>query len=57
MFRWGLGIHNNENIKFIPLSPKKITNSIIIWRKNQIFSPAVSLFLENIKKNLSFNRE
>ncbi|MCF2627504.1 LysR family transcriptional regulator [Fusobacterium mortiferum] len=49
-----LGIHNNENIKFIPLSPKKITNSIIIWRKNQIFSPAVSLFLENIKKNLSF---
>lgn len=50
-----LGIHNNDKIKFIPLNPKKITNGIVIWKKNQIFSPAVSLFLEKLKKNLNFD--
>lgn len=44
-----LSIKNNKNIKFIPFNPEKTTNGVIIWKKNKILSPCVSLFIEEIK--------
>ena len=44
-----LGIKNNKNIKFIPFAPEKITNGVIIWKKNKVLSPCVSLFIDEIK--------
>lgn len=43
-----LGIKNNENVKFIPLIPEKITNGVIIWKKNRILSPCMSIFVNEI---------
>lgn len=44
-----LSIKNNQNIKFIPFNPERTTNGVIIWKKNKILSPCVSLFIEEIK--------
>lgn len=44
-----LGIKNNKNIKFILFAPEKITNGVIIWKKNKVLSPCVSLFIDEIK--------
>ena len=44
-----LSIKNNKNIKFIPFNPERTTNGVIIWKKNKILSPCVSLFIEEIK--------
>lgn len=44
-----LGIKNNKNIKFIPFTPEKTTNAVIIWRKNKILSSCVSIFIDEIK--------
>lgn len=38
-----------ENLQFIPLSPALEENSVFIWKKDQIFSPAVAAFISHIK--------
>lgn len=44
-----LGIKNNKNVKFIPFTPEKTTKGVIIWRKNKILSPCLSIFVSEIK--------
>ena len=38
------------NLKFIPLSPEKTTRSVLLWKKNRIFSPAAALFIQEISR-------
>ncbi len=46
---------NNTNICFRPLSPKLESGLDIVWKKNQVFSPAAKLFLEKIHKKFDVN--
>lgn len=36
---------------FVPLEPALETGSVVVWKKNHIFSPAASKFMEHIKNN------
>ncbi|PXX54255.1 LysR family transcriptional regulator [Hungatella effluvii] len=36
----------SEGVKFIPLSPTLELGSVLVWKKNQIFSPAVEAFTQ-----------
>ena len=44
---------NTENICFIPLKPKLKPRINIVWKKNQIFSPASKIFLDRIYNSFS----
>lgn len=46
---------NTEKICFIPLKPKLKPKINIVWKKNQIFSPASQIFLDNIYNSFSVN--
>lgn len=48
-----LGVHY-DGLKFIPLSPKLETGSVIVWQKNQILSEPTKQFIEMFKKNMQF---
>ena len=41
-----LAIHGGPHLQFVPLYPKRTTYSVLAWRKNQLFSPATSLFIQ-----------
>lgn len=43
-----LAIKSSPNLKFIPIYPEKTTRSVLVWKKNQLFSPATSLFIQEI---------
>lgn len=43
-----LAVHSSSNLKFIPIYPEKTTRSVLVWKKNQLFSPATSLFIQEI---------
>ena len=43
-----LAIHGGPHLRFIPIHPKRTTYSVLVWRKNQLFSPAASLFIQEI---------
>lgn len=47
-----LGVHY-DGLKFIPLSPKLETGSVIVWQKNQILSEPTKHFIEMFKKNIA----
>ncbi len=42
--------NRNENLCFVPLSPAVEAGAVIVWNKNQIHAPAVSSFIEFLKK-------
>jgi hypothetical protein len=44
-------IRPNEKLRFVPLSPPRKAGHVMAWKKNRIFSQAVSLFLEYVKNN------
>lgn len=44
-----LGVRSSPDLKFIPVSPEKTTRSVLAWKKNQLFSPAVSLFIQEMQ--------
>ena len=44
---------NTEKVCFIPLKPKLKPKTNIIWKKNQIFSPASKIFLDYVYKSFS----
>ena len=48
-----LAVHSSPDLKFIPLSPEKTTHSVLAWKKNQIFSPAAALFIQEINMTRS----
>ena len=39
-----------NGLKFIPLEPTIETGCVLVWRKNQILSPAVSEFINSFRK-------
>lgn len=43
-----LAAHSSPNLQFVPLRPEKTTRSVLVWKKNQLFSPATSLFVQEI---------
>ncbi len=43
-----LAVHSSPNLKFIPICPEKTTRSVLVWKKNHCFSPASSLFIQEI---------
>ena len=43
-----LAIHSSPSLRFIPIAPEHTTRSVLVWKKNNLFSPAVSLFLQEI---------
>ena len=43
-----IAVHSSPNLKFIPIYPEKTTRSVLVWKKNQLFSPATSLFIQEI---------
>lgn len=43
-----LAIKSSPDLKFIPICPEKTTRSVLVWKKNQLFSPATSLFIQEI---------
>lgn len=43
-----LAIHSSPHLRFIPIAPEHTTRSVLIWKKNQLFTPAVSLFIQEI---------
>ena len=38
-----------DDLKFVPLSPSLETGAVLVWKKNQIFSPAVHVFLDFLR--------
>ena len=39
-----LAIRSDPRLRFIPLEPRRVKHSVLVWKKNKIFSPATSLF-------------
>ena len=45
---------DKEKIISRPLYPDLSASSVLAWRKRQMFSPAVTRFIDHVKKNLDF---
>lgn len=45
---------DKEKIISRPLYPELSASSVLAWRKRQMFSPAVTRFIDHVKKNLDF---
>ena len=43
-----LAIRSSQHLRFIPIYPERTTRSILVWKKNRLFSPATSLFIQEI---------
>ena len=43
-----LAIHSSPHLSFVPISPEHTTRSVLVWKKNQMFSPAIALFIQEI---------
>lgn len=43
-----LAIRRSPHLRFIPIYPEHTTRSILMWKKNHLFSPATSLFIQEI---------
>ena len=43
-----LAIHSSPRLRFIPIRPEHTTRSVLVWKKNHLFSPATSLFIQEI---------
>lgn len=43
-----LAIHSSRKLKFIPIQPEHTMRSVLVWKKNTLFSPATSLFIQEI---------
>ena len=43
-----LAIRSNPRLRFIPLEPRRMTHSVLVWKKSNLFSPATSLFIQEI---------
>ncbi|HIV68816.1 MAG TPA: LysR family transcriptional regulator substrate-binding protein [Candidatus Butyricicoccus stercorigallinarum] len=43
-----LAIQSCPHTRFLPIHPARTTHSVLAWKKNQLFSPAVSLFIQEI---------
>lgn len=44
-----LAIHSSPRLRFLPIRPERTTRSVLVWKKNHLFSPATSLFIQEIR--------
>lgn len=42
-------IRENDKTRFVPFAPERTTGHVLAWKKNRIFTPATSLFIQFIK--------
>lgn len=43
-------IRTNDATRFIPFEPERSTRSVMIWKKNRAYGPALALFIEYLKR-------
>ena len=43
-----LALRSDPHLRFIPLKPRRRTHSALVWKRNNLFSPAASLFVQEI---------
>ena len=43
-----LAIRSSPDLRLIPIAPEHTTRSVLVWKKNHLFTPAVSLFIQEI---------
>lgn len=43
-----LAIRGDPCLRFLPLAPRRMTHSVLVWKKNNLFSPASSLFIQEV---------
>ena len=43
-----LAIHSSPQLRFVPIAPEHTTRSVLVWKKNHLFSTATSLFIQEI---------
>lgn len=44
-----LSLHASSELRFVPLVPERTTRSVLIWKKNQVFNTATSLFIQSLQ--------
>lgn len=44
-----LSLHASPDLRFVPLAPERTTRSVLIWKKNQVFNTATSLFIQSLQ--------
>lgn len=44
-----LSLHASPELRFVPLVPERTTRSVLIWKKNQVFNTATSLFIQSLQ--------
>ncbi len=48
-----LSIHYSEELCFCPVNPEHTTRCVLLWKKNRLFQPAASLFIQMLHSRLS----
>ncbi|MFR6330618.1 MAG: LysR family transcriptional regulator, partial [Eisenbergiella sp.] len=48
-----LSIHYSEELCFCPVYPEHTTRCVLLWKKNRLFQPAASLFIQMLHSRLS----
>lgn len=47
-----LGIHYYDDLCFVPLTPVLETGSVLVWKKNQTMSKAITQFIQSVKNSI-----
>ena len=52
-----LAIHSSPSLRFVPIVPEHTARSVLLWKKNQLFTPVTSLFIQEINMLKNESRE
>lgn len=44
--------NNHKSLCLRPIYPEILNSSVLVWKKNQVFSPAVTKFIDHVKNSL-----
>ena len=45
-----LAIHHSPQLRFVSLVPERSIRGVLIWKKNHVFNPAISLFVQMVQR-------
>ena len=45
-----LAIHHSPQLRFVLLVPERSIRGVLIWKKNHVFNPATSLFVQMVQR-------
>ena len=45
-----LAIHHSPQLRFVPLVPERSIRGVLIWKKNHVINPAISLFVQMVQR-------